>query len=326
MKKLHISFWLLVVISVCALTGVLQLLNELPVSYDVLVGIRCAIYLVLLILTLLMGKVGLDLFKKNKGNSGKKVAVMIANIFMLIGIMSLIYVIAWEIFRFVTGTRAYLASSVSASSITPPVLPYIIYIVVAHMNKTEENMTVDQLTVKKSGGVKITLGWIFSIIGAVGAIISGIAYISAKDDYENRIYSFYSRSKSDMQVAQIALFICLGVLILGVILLVAGYISRSQKQSDMRTEKIMQQLVNNNQNNIAPAVNIPVYTEEKTGVSCPNCGYKNTEGAKFCNSCGQKLETGKICAGCGFENAATAKFCKHCGEKLIKDEVTENTL
>ena len=61
MKKLHISFWLLVVISVCSLTGVLQLLNELPVSYDVLVGIRCAIYLVLLILTLLMSKVGLDL-------------------------------------------------------------------------------------------------------------------------------------------------------------------------------------------------------------------------------------------------------------------------
>ena len=314
MKKLHISFAVLTVLSVCSLTGVLQLLNELPVSYDVLVGIRCAIYLVLLILTLLMSKVGLDLFKKNKESGGKKVAVLIANIFMIIGIMSVIYVIAWEIFRLVTGTRAYLAGSVSVLSITPPVLPYIIYIVVAHMNKTEENMTVDQLTVRKSGGARIILGWIFSIIGAVGAIISGIAYSSAKDDYENRIYSFYSRSKSDMQVAQIALFICLGVLILGVILLVAGYVSRSQKQSD-----IMQQLVNNNQNNIAPAVNIPVYTEEKTGVSCPNCGYKNTEGAKFCNSCGQKLVSGKICLACGFENLATAKFCKNCGNKFAED-------
>jgi membrane protease subunit (stomatin/prohibitin family) len=52
-------------------------------------------------------------------------------------------------------------------------------------------------------------------------------------------------------------------------------------------------------------------------IVCPNCGTTNPAGAKFCNSCGNKLGGGTIkCPTCGTENPAGAKFCSNDGTKL----------
>ena len=52
-------------------------------------------------------------------------------------------------------------------------------------------------------------------------------------------------------------------------------------------------------------------------VVCPG-GHENQPGAKFCNTCGEKIVIavpGK-CPGCGVENSSGAKFCNSCGNAL----------
>jgi class 3 adenylate cyclase/tetratricopeptide (TPR) repeat protein len=49
-------------------------------------------------------------------------------------------------------------------------------------------------------------------------------------------------------------------------------------------------------------------------VKCPKCRFANTEGAKFCNECGAKLEL--ICPSCAKVNLPGSKFCNECGQPL----------
>lgn len=68
---------------------------------------------------------------------------------------------------------------------------------------------------------------------------------------------------------------------------------------------------------------------------CKNCGYENEKDAKFCESCGSKLEEikpqvkeekltdAKTCPKCGYENDIDAKFCEACGLKLEEGKKIE---
>src|ERR671930_1995698 len=47
---------------------------------------------------------------------------------------------------------------------------------------------------------------------------------------------------------------------------------------------------------------------------CPACQHENSEAAKFCEECGQRLRL--RCPSCGFELAPSAKFCPECGRRL----------
>ena len=52
---------------------------------------------------------------------------------------------------------------------------------------------------------------------------------------------------------------------------------------------------------------------------CPNCGTSNSEGSKFCMSCGRELLEMSIstqCPNCGTTNAAGSKYCMGCGHDL----------
>lgn len=56
---------------------------------------------------------------------------------------------------------------------------------------------------------------------------------------------------------------------------------------------------------------------------CPQCGYENPEGTKFCQECGGKLGAVKTsCPSCGTENPAGVKFCQECGAKMSAAAVT----
>ena len=54
------------------------------------------------------------------------------------------------------------------------------------------------------------------------------------------------------------------------------------------------------------------------GSVCPKCGASVPQGAKFCPSCGQKLEgvQKRFCPNCGQEVKPDAKFCPNCGQKV----------
>ena len=59
------------------------------------------------------------------------------------------------------------------------------------------------------------------------------------------------------------------------------------------------------------------------GIVCPSCGTTNSEGTKFCQNCGNKLETPtptepvkRFCVACGTEVTPGVKFCPQCGQKM----------
>lgn len=54
--------------------------------------------------------------------------------------------------------------------------------------------------------------------------------------------------------------------------------------------------------------------QQQQGIVCPQCGFVNPPGAKFCINCGYML--GKKCPQCGFVNPPEAKFCMNCGARL----------
>ncbi|MDP9340741.1 MAG: zinc-ribbon domain-containing protein, partial [Actinomycetota bacterium] len=49
-------------------------------------------------------------------------------------------------------------------------------------------------------------------------------------------------------------------------------------------------------------------------MNCPNCGFENEAGRKFCGECGSALA--RLCPSCGAPNAPSMKFCGQCGSAL----------
>lgn len=58
---------------------------------------------------------------------------------------------------------------------------------------------------------------------------------------------------------------------------------------------------------------------------CPNCGYKNRRGVKFCENCGdlsgviESRSAGIKCPKCKYENRARVSFCENCGNSLLQE-------
>lgn len=67
----------------------------------------------------------------------------------------------------------------------------------------------------------------------------------------------------------------------------------------------------------APNLVTSGYAPRDGGVryACQNCGAMNSADAKFCSTCGKKLES-VVCRNCGAVNGADTKFCAKCGHKL----------
>ena len=54
---------------------------------------------------------------------------------------------------------------------------------------------------------------------------------------------------------------------------------------------------------------------------CANCGTTNSEGSRFCMSCGHDLSNtlfSMLCANCGTTNSEGSRFCMSCGHDLSK--------
>lgn len=56
-------------------------------------------------------------------------------------------------------------------------------------------------------------------------------------------------------------------------------------------------------------------TVRRGGIACGQCNHNNPQKAKFCNSCGSKLEQ-LSCSNCGAINPPNSAFCNECGNNL----------
>ncbi len=57
-------------------------------------------------------------------------------------------------------------------------------------------------------------------------------------------------------------------------------------------------------------------------LQCPNCEYRNTVGAKFCNDCGAQLRL-KPCPNCGHQPASASETCSGCGNRRNEETLLE---
>jgi hypothetical protein len=83
----------------------------------------------------------------------------------------------------------------------------------------------------------------------------------------------------------------------------------SAQQSAMAVEKIRAEVTAD----AADASVISAVGTDKMRAACPNCGSAVAPNAKFCGSCGYKLDAEHHCTNCGAALALNAKFCGECG-------------
>lgn len=60
-------------------------------------------------------------------------------------------------------------------------------------------------------------------------------------------------------------------------------------------------------------------------MKCKKCGAENLDDAKFCSSCGSRLDA-KYCQKCGKVNPDNAKFCNYCGNLLDSEGTNEENV
>lgn len=113
-------------------------------------------------------------------------------------------------------------------------------------------------------------GWILTIIGGIGTIVSQIAYMEAEGDYSNRFSSAWYGTASNMSYAETARLICIVILILGVLFLIIGYATGAKQQTTPT-----RQMYNGTFYGAPPAARV----FDATQVKCPSC--KNIVDGRF---------------------------------------------
>ncbi|CAM3173638.1 zinc ribbon domain-containing protein [Sporolactobacillus spathodeae] len=58
------------------------------------------------------------------------------------------------------------------------------------------------------------------------------------------------------------------------------------------------------------------FQNNSRGIVCQKCGISNSATAKFCNECGNNLQSIAICPNCKAPIKNGAKFCQECGTKI----------
>lgn len=59
-----------------------------------------------------------------------------------------------------------------------------------------------------------------------------------------------------------------------------------------------------------------VFQNDSRVTVCQKCGASNSATAKFCNECGNNLQSTVICPNCNAAIKNGAKFCNECGTKI----------
>lgn len=110
----------------------------------------------------------------------------------------------------------------------------------------------------------IILGWIITIIGAVISITS----LSSRENYIQEYNGIGRRINSgEIEDAELIIFIGIIIAVVGVIILIAGYL-KSSKNTSVKTDK---------------------YTNSFDTIKCLKCGNIANLQEKFCSKCGNNL-------------------------------------
>lgn len=62
-------------------------------------------------------------------------------------------------------------------------------------------------------------------------------------------------------------------------------------------------------------------SDHQTVIACHKCNQYNSEGSKYCSSCGVSLVKSKQCTHCNELNDPDASFCDNCGKAVATSEL-----
>lgn len=166
------------------------------------------------------------------------------------------------------------------------------------------------------------------IFGFIAVIIGGICALTGFADFFLAFVSFGDR----MPYLFFLLFIGIPLLGIGGTLLSFGF----RKEFMMYGKNEAVPVINQAAHDVTPAVQTIVSavnevkksdeknfgvnesstpgTTDENFIVCPDCGHKNSDGARFCSACGKSLES--FCPNCKQKVDKSDKFCPNCGKKL----------
>lgn len=181
----------------------------------------------------------------------------------------------------------------------------------------------------------LAAGIVFIILGIISAVVGN----SMNNNMDMQFESFFENGQVDP--GDIFLYLGLGLILLGIILVIAGIARNAQKSSmpplamygassgsqtfkccrcgytgfyskTCPVCKSKQTMLPYNGHNAEKSAQLKGTSEKK----CPNCGATVSEESKFCNKCGSSLSEKLKCEKCGTENNTGDAFCANCGNKL----------
>ena len=98
------------------------------------------------------------------------------------------------------------------------------------------------------------------------------------------------------------------------------YVERHLEEEDAEFAEFLREIIRLRKENIQYMQELELMQMAKI---CPQCGFENPNGSRFCLNCGGRLDegvqmqpVGKFCSSCGVQNAPDAAFCENCGNPL----------
>lgn len=152
-----------------------------------------------------------------------------------------------------------------------------------------------------------------NLFGDLGSILGGLAKsVVPKDTPEGKLLNAQS-DLSDLQKQETELLIEIGR---------EAYKQNPSAWSQHEKLQVIQQNIADAQKILDEAkaeqekADAEKAAEDAKG-RCPECGYKNSDGMKFCQECGTSLIPAgpKLCSSCGAELTSGSRFCGECGAR-----------
>jgi len=149
---------------------------------------------------------------------------------------------------------------------------------------------------------------LFGGLSGLGGLMRGLSGMMPQDDPNLKLMNLQGKL-SDLEQEEMELYAAIGREVLAD--QSAGFLQQKEELARNREKQVsVKQEIAALQSEKEKTEKAQKLEEEK--LTCPNCGFRNEEGVKFCRECGTKLG-GNICPACGAVLAPGTRFCGSCG-------------
>lgn len=183
-------------------------------------------------------------------------------------------------------------------------------------NKIDKNHNQKRRVLRTIGPILLCLGIIFVIIGMIDFFSAASAPFSGGPGF---------MLSTDFGGPDLfwCFFIGLPLIFVGGAMTAAGYMGAVARYQAQEIAPVGKDVINYMAKGTSEGIETisrsihKGITEDKDELLCSSCNQPNPNDAKFCNYCGDTLQSIIICKACNEENKIGAKFCNNCGAKLM---------